>query len=90
MNDRAVLRERGRWLRKLSRIHFKCTHPQAADRLKKAMSWIETEWKIAEASPDKRMFLEIQGNALSDEGALWEDLWEAAPMPHKICVISGS
>ncbi|MEJ0028048.1 MAG: DUF5615 family PIN-like protein [Rhizomicrobium sp.] len=51
-------------LRKLSRIHFRCTEPQAADRLRKAMSWIEAEWAIAQKSPDKRMFLEIQGNAL--------------------------
>jgi len=50
-------------LRKLSRIHFRCTEPQAADRLKKAMSWIEAEWDIAQKSADKRMFLEILSNA---------------------------
>jgi len=60
--DRASVSRRR--LRRLSRIHFRCTPPQAADRLKKAMTWIEAEWAIAEASPDKRMFLEIQGNAL--------------------------
>lgn len=51
-------------LRKLSRIQFRCTEPQAAERLKKAMSWVEEEWKIAQRSPDKRMFLEILSNAL--------------------------
>lgn len=51
-------------LRKLSRIHFRCSYPQAADRLKKALSWVEAEWEIAQASPDSRMFLEILGNAL--------------------------
>jgi hypothetical protein len=51
-------------LRKLSRIHFRCTYPQAAERLKKALSWVEAEWKIAQAAPDKRMLLEIQGSAL--------------------------
>lgn len=60
-NRAAVSRRR---LKKLSRIHFKCTPPQAADRLKKALSWIEQEWVVAEKSPDKRMFLEIQGGAL--------------------------
>ncbi len=53
-----------RRLKTLSRIHFKCTHPQAADRLAKALSWIEQEWIVAGRSPDKRMFLEIQGAAL--------------------------
>ena len=53
-----------RRLRRLSRIHFRCTEPQAAERLKKALSWVEAEWKIAQASPDKRMFLEILSNAL--------------------------
>lgn len=51
-------------LRKLSRIHFRCKEPDGVRRLKKAMSWIEAEWEIAQKSPDKRMFLEIQGNAL--------------------------
>lgn len=51
-------------LKKLSRIQFRCTEPQAADRLGKALSWIEAEWEVAQSSPDKRMFLEILGNAL--------------------------
>lgn len=53
-----------RRLHKLSRIQFKCTEPQASDRLEKALSWVEAEWAIAQSSPDKRMFLEILGNAL--------------------------
>lgn len=51
-------------LRKLSRIAFKCSYPQAAVRLKKAMDFIEAEWKLAQLSPDTRMFVEIQGAAL--------------------------
>jgi len=51
-------------LRKLSRISFRCAYPQAAKRLEVALSFIEAEWEIAQASADKRMFVEIQGNAL--------------------------
>ena len=53
-----------RRLRKLSRIAFKCSYPKAADRLKAALPFIQTEWDIALQSPDTRMFVEILGNAL--------------------------
>jgi hypothetical protein len=51
-------------LRKLSRIAFKCDYPKAAARLQLALAFIEAEWKIAQATPDTRMFVEIQGAAL--------------------------
>ena len=45
--------------RKLSRIGLKCNEPQAAGRIKVAMSLIEHEWEVAEHSSDKRMIVEI-------------------------------
>jgi hypothetical protein len=51
-------------LKKLSRIAFKCSYPQAAKRLEGAMGFIQTEWQISQDAPDKRMFVEIQGAAL--------------------------
>ena len=48
--------------RKLSRIHLRCTEHQAAQRLEKAMSFIESEFEIAQNSPDTRMLIEIGNN----------------------------
>ena len=48
-----------RRFQRLSRIALKCSEPQAAGRIKAAMSLIEHEWKIAQASPDKRIIVEI-------------------------------
>lgn len=48
-----------RRFRTLSRIGLKCSEPQAAARIKVAMSLIEHEWKVAQASADKRMIVEI-------------------------------
>jgi predicted nuclease of predicted toxin-antitoxin system len=49
-------------LRKLSRIQFRCTEPEAAKRLSAGLAFIEHEWELAQAGGDKRIFLEIQGN----------------------------
>lgn len=48
---------------RLSRIALKCSEPQAAGRIKAAMTLIEHEWKVAQASKDKRMIIEI-GNSI--------------------------
>lgn len=45
---------------RLSRIALNCSEPQAADRIIKALSLIEHEWEVAQASSDKRMIIEIQ------------------------------
>jgi hypothetical protein len=45
--------------RRLSRIALRCCEPQAAGRVKVAMSLIEHEWKVARSSSDKRMIVEI-------------------------------
>jgi len=45
--------------RKLSRIALKCSEPQAAARVKVAMSLIEHEWNFAQKQTDKRMILEL-------------------------------
>jgi predicted nuclease of predicted toxin-antitoxin system len=48
-----------RRFRKLSRIGFKCSEPQAARRLESALTLIEHEWASAQTAPDKRMMIEI-------------------------------
>lgn len=53
-----------RGLRKLSRIHLRCREPRAAERISKALSLIEAEWKLAQQAPDSRMFIELQENAI--------------------------
>lgn len=45
--------------RTLSRIGLRCSEPQAAARIKAALSLIVHEWEIAQASRDKRMIVEI-------------------------------
>ena len=45
--------------KKLSRVHLRCGGRQAAQRLEKAMSFIEAEFEIANNSTDRRMLLEI-------------------------------
>jgi predicted nuclease of predicted toxin-antitoxin system len=44
---------------RLSRIALRCSEPQAAARIRAALSLIEHEWKVAQASRDKRMIIEI-------------------------------
>ena len=44
---------------RLSRIALKCSEPQAAGRIKAAMSLIQREWDVAQSSSDKRMIVEI-------------------------------
>jgi predicted nuclease of predicted toxin-antitoxin system len=51
-------------LRKLSRVAFLCSYPQASKRLEIALPFIAAEWEIAQKSTDTRMFIEIQGAAL--------------------------
>lgn len=51
------------YLKKLSRIDLTCKEPDAAERIKQGMSLIEAEWRIAQKSKDKRIFIVIQGNA---------------------------
>jgi predicted nuclease of predicted toxin-antitoxin system len=48
-----------RRFQRLSRIALRCSEPQAAGRVKAALSLIEHEWEVAQSSPDKRMILEI-------------------------------
>jgi predicted nuclease of predicted toxin-antitoxin system len=51
-----------RKLRTLSRIDFRCTEPQAAQRIKIGLALIEAEWEHAQLSGG-RLFMEIQGAA---------------------------
>lgn len=46
--------------RRLSRISLECSEPQAAKRVEAAMTLIESEFEIAQESPDKRMLIVIQ------------------------------
>lgn len=53
--------------KRLSLIRFeRCRESRAADRLAKAMSLIEHEWKVgaAEASSDRRMFIVITSDTI--------------------------
>ncbi|RWL83601.1 MAG: hypothetical protein EOR67_05045 [Mesorhizobium sp.] len=45
--------------RRLSRIWLRCTEFQAAQRLQRAMTFIEAEFAIATAAADTRMLLQI-------------------------------
>ena len=48
--------------RKLSLLRFeKCRESEAPSRLEKAMSLVEHEWKVGNASADRRMFVVIGG-----------------------------
>jgi len=49
---------------KLSRIGLKCAEPQAAARIKAALSLIEHEWQLAQTRSDKRMIVEIVTTAI--------------------------
>lgn len=44
---------------RLSLIQFRCGEPEAADRLRSGMSFIEHEWKIKDDFDDRRIFIEI-------------------------------
>jgi predicted nuclease of predicted toxin-antitoxin system len=48
-----------RRFRRLSRIAIRCKEPQAANRIKAALSLIVHEWGVAQASSDKRMIVEV-------------------------------
>ena len=48
-----------RRFKRLSRVRLRCSEPQAASRIKLSLSLIEHEWKLAQASADKRMIIEI-------------------------------
>jgi len=50
--------------RRLSRIALECNQVQAARRLEAAMSLIEAEFEIAQASKDKRMMIVIQNTGI--------------------------
>jgi predicted nuclease of predicted toxin-antitoxin system len=50
--------------RRLSRIALECNEPQAADRIKSAITLIEAEFEIAQNSKDKRMNIVIQNNGI--------------------------
>lgn len=45
--------------RKLSRIGLRCKHHAALQALTVTLSLIEHEWAVAQASPDKRMILDV-------------------------------
>lgn len=45
--------------RRLSRISFRCSEPEAASRLIVALELIEFEWAAAQVRRDKRMIIEI-------------------------------
>jgi predicted nuclease of predicted toxin-antitoxin system len=51
--------------RKLRRIKIACSEPQAATRIKSALSLIEHEFAVSETSADKRMFIEIGHTRIS-------------------------
>ena len=53
-----------RRFQRLSRIALKCNEPQAAGRIKAALSLIQHEWDFAQASADKRMIIEISNSVI--------------------------
>jgi predicted nuclease of predicted toxin-antitoxin system len=48
-----------RRFRKLSRVGLRCNEPQAARRIEASLTLIEHEWRVAQASSDKRMIVEV-------------------------------
>ena len=54
-----VARGQRQRFRKLSRIGLRCSEPQAAQRIKVALTLIEHEWSAAQQSADQRMIVEI-------------------------------
>jgi predicted nuclease of predicted toxin-antitoxin system len=49
---------------RLSRISLECREPQAAQRIRVALSLIEAEYEIAQNSPDGQMFIVVQGHGI--------------------------
>jgi hypothetical protein len=60
---RIPLGARGR-VSRLSRISLECQTPQCAARIEAAMTFIELEWNIAQASADRRMLIHIGTNSM--------------------------
>lgn len=56
-----------RRFRNLSRIWLRCNEYQSADRLKKAMGFVEAEFEIAQDSSDKRMIITIGASYIRSE-----------------------
>ncbi len=50
--------------KKLSLVKISCDSPQAATRVKSAISLIEHEWAVSEGKSSRRMFVEIAKNSL--------------------------
>jgi predicted nuclease of predicted toxin-antitoxin system len=50
--------------RRLSRIWLRCSEPQAAQRLEKALDFIEAEFELAQKQADKRMNVWISNSFL--------------------------
>jgi predicted nuclease of predicted toxin-antitoxin system len=48
-----------RRFQRLSRISLSCSEPQAASRIRIALSLIEHEWGVAQGGHDKRLIMEI-------------------------------
>jgi hypothetical protein len=49
---------------KLSRIGLRCDPPETAARTKLALSLIQHEWDVAQASSDKRMIVDVLTTAI--------------------------
>jgi predicted nuclease of predicted toxin-antitoxin system len=45
--------------KKLSLIKLSCPEPQAANRLKEAMTLIEHEWRVSQAKTARRLYIEV-------------------------------
>jgi predicted nuclease of predicted toxin-antitoxin system len=50
--------------RTLSRIGLRCSEPQAAQRVERALSLIEHEWELAQVSQDARMIVEVANTVI--------------------------
>jgi hypothetical protein len=50
--------------RRLSRISLDCNEPQAAQRVRAAMSLIEREYEFAMESEDQRLFITIRNSGI--------------------------
>lgn len=49
---------------RLSRVHLRCSEPQAANRIRDAMSFLEFEFGLAQNSHDRRMIVEIRDRVI--------------------------
>lgn len=54
----------GARFKRLNLLHFQCTEPMAAKRLKEAMSLVEHEWSVSRQKRARQLYVDISTHVL--------------------------